>query len=39
MIVTPVLTAVFKAKNESRLSRWLGKCYIGREKLASKVIC
>ena len=39
MIVTPVLTAVFEAHNESRLRRWLGKCYIRGEKLVSKAIC
>ena len=45
MIVTLVLTAltaltaVFEAQNENRLRRWLGKCYIGGEKLVSKAIC
>ena len=38
MIVTPILTAVFEAQNESRLCRWLGKFYIGEEKLASKAV-
>ena len=28
MIVTPALTTVFEAQNESRLRRWLGKCYL-----------
>ena len=39
MIVTPVRTAVFEAQNESRLRKWLDKCYIGGEKLVSMAIC
>ena len=29
----PALAAVFEAQNESRLSRWLGECYKGGEKV------
>ena len=39
MTVVPVLAAVFEAQNESRLCRWLGECYIGREKLVSMAVC
>ena len=39
MTVAPVLAAaVFEAQNKSRLHRCLSKCYIGGEKLVSKVI-
>ena len=33
-MVAPVLAEVFEAQ-KSRLCRWLGKCYIGGEKLVS----
>ena len=32
MTVAPVLAAMLEAQNNSRLSRWLGKCYIYRQK-------
>ena len=35
MMVAPVLAAVLNARNDSRLCRGLGECYIGREKLVS----
>ena len=31
----PVLASVFEAQNESRLQRWLGETYIGRENLVT----
>ena len=34
-MVAPVPATVFEAQNKSRLCRWLGKCYIGREKLVT----
>ena len=39
MTVAPVLAAVFKAQNKSRLHRCVGECYIGGEKLVSKATC
>ena len=38
MTVAPVLAAVFKAQNESRLHRCLSECYICGKKLVSKAV-